>query len=103
MQFVSGTHRQEILPHDLATDPGASRQLAALDVDFSTAVACPLKAGGATFHHHRILHFAGPNTADAPRTAFILEFQTPPTRRDVADERPWFERRRAHGMPGPDT
>ncbi len=90
----------KILPHDLATDPEASRQLAALDVDFSTAVTCPLKAGGATFHHHRILHFAGPNTTDEPRTAFILEFQTPPNRRDVADERPWFERHRAHGMPG---
>ena len=100
MQFVPGTHRQKILPHDLATDPEASRQLAALDVDFSTAVTCPLKAGGATFHHHRILHFAGPNTTDEPRTAFILEFQTPPNRRDVADERPWFERHRAHGMPG---
>lgn len=100
MQFIPGSHRREIIPHDLATDPEASRQLAALDVEFSTAVACPLKAGGATFHHHRILHYAGPNTTDELRTAFILEFQTPPTRRDVADERPWFERNRDHGVRG---
>lgn len=100
MQFIPGSHQREIIPHDLATDPEASRQLAALDVDFSTAVACPLKAGGATFHHHRTLHYAGPNRTDEPRTAFILEFQTPPTRRDVADERPWLEKHRERGVAG---
>jgi ectoine hydroxylase-related dioxygenase (phytanoyl-CoA dioxygenase family) len=100
MQFIPGSHRRAIMPHDLATDPEASRQLAALNVDFSTAVACPLNAGGVTFHYDRTLHYAGPNTTDEARTAFILEFQTPPTRRDVADERPWFEKHRVVGMPG---
>jgi ectoine hydroxylase-related dioxygenase (phytanoyl-CoA dioxygenase family) len=101
MQFIPGSHRrQEIMPHDLATGPEASRQLEALDLDLSTAVACPLKAGGATFHHQCTLHYTGPNTTDRPRTSFVLEFQTPPTRRDIADERPWFDRHRAVGMRG---
>jgi hypothetical protein len=37
-----------------------------------------LPAGGATAHHGRSLHFAGPNRSSAPRYAFIMAFEIPP-------------------------
>jgi len=66
MQFVPGTHRQEVLPHYLfGNDP----RIIGLEVDSperltAGAVACPIPAGGAAVHHSRMLHFTGPNRSD---------------------------------------
>jgi hypothetical protein len=40
-------------------------------VDFSSAVACELPAGGATFHHGRTLHYTPPNNSEDYRRAYI--------------------------------
>jgi hypothetical protein len=94
MQFVAGSHRSgEIHLHDRTTDERKGRQLEVEGADRLNAVACPLSAGGATFHHHRTLHCTGPNTTTEPRIAFVLEFQLPPKRRAHAPQRPWFEHR----------
>jgi ectoine hydroxylase-related dioxygenase (phytanoyl-CoA dioxygenase family) len=84
MQFVPGSHlRQVISHHTIANDP----RIHGLEVDqadtidTSTAVACPIPAGGATIHHNRILHYAGPNRSDIPRRAYILMFGLPPRQR----------------------
>lgn len=55
------------------------------------AVACPMKAGGATFHAMRTLHYSAPNTTDSPRRAFILKFANPGAAAPVDDppQRPW--------------
>ena len=37
-----------------------------------SAVACPLPAGGATFHLSRTMHYSQENTQKVPRRAFIL-------------------------------
>jgi ectoine hydroxylase-related dioxygenase (phytanoyl-CoA dioxygenase family) len=80
MQFVPGTHRQEVLPHhSIGNDP----RVIGLEVDNPEAlavysVACPLPPGGATIHHSRTLHFTGPNRSNTPRRAYILMFGTPP-------------------------
>lgn len=50
-----------------------------------------MKAGGATVHHTRTVHYAGPNTTNRPRRAFIWVMSTPGTPREVPDERPWIE------------
>ena len=79
MQFVPGTHQQEVLPHHpIGNDP----RIIGLEVDnvdtwVRSAVACPLPAGGATIHHSRTLHYTGPNRSDQPRRAYILGFGVP--------------------------
>jgi len=40
-------------------------------IDFSSAVACELPAGGATFHHGRTLHYTPVNNSDDFRRAYI--------------------------------
>ena len=49
MQFVPGSHRRGVLPHH-PKDGDVKLHLLTVDVDTSTAVACPLTAGGCTFH-----------------------------------------------------
>lgn len=46
--------------------------------DLRRAVACPLRAGGATVHDYGTPHFtSGNRTADRPRRAYIFNFSTP--------------------------
>jgi ectoine hydroxylase-related dioxygenase (phytanoyl-CoA dioxygenase family) len=98
MQFIPGSHRGPLLNHRHTGDP-AGNLLLAEDVDTTRAHACPLPAGGATFHHHRTLHFTEPNTTDLPRLAYPMELQLPPRRRGRPRQMPWVdEHRRATGQ-----
>ena len=72
MHFVPGSHRQPMRRHRQRT-PGAAA-LEAMDVDTSRAVACPLRAGDATVHWGRTLHYTGPNLTPTPRLAWSLMF-----------------------------
>jgi ectoine hydroxylase-related dioxygenase (phytanoyl-CoA dioxygenase family) len=78
MQFVAGSHRGPVLEH---RSPGNDPRVTALecigDFDPASARLCPLSAGGATVHHCRTLHFAGPNHSEIPRRAYILAFRGP--------------------------
>ncbi len=64
-------------------------------MEIAGAVACPLKMGGATFHHAETLHYTAPNTTDRPRLAFPMEFQVTPVRRAVPEVMPWVDEHRA--------
>ncbi len=88
MQFVPGSHAGDVLPHRYQ----AGVQPLTLDgeVDLSAAVACPLPAGGATFHHCRTLHYTGPNTSGVERRAWSLAFHAKPARRAAPVARPWL-------------
>jgi ectoine hydroxylase-related dioxygenase (phytanoyl-CoA dioxygenase family) len=94
MEFVPGSHRLDVVPHRLV-DPEAH----ALELDGEPpedGVPVPLPPGGATIHHCRTLHYAGPNRSDGPRRAYIMGFVAPPTRlqepRDYHWQRPeWHE------------
>jgi ectoine hydroxylase-related dioxygenase (phytanoyl-CoA dioxygenase family) len=92
MQFVPGSHRQEVLPHHpIGNDP----RVIGLEVDnpqmlTASAVACPLAAGGATIHHGRTLHYTGPNQTAQPRRAYILMFNTPPRPRTTSRNFYWL-------------
>lgn len=96
MQFIPGSHKLGLLKHTHTEKP-ADNLLLAEDprIDFSKAVACPLKKGGATFHHSETLHYTAPNTTDRARLAFPMEFQTKPIWRDTPDVMPWVDERRA--------
>ncbi|RHW18861.1 hypothetical protein D1610_01555 [Sphingomonas gilva] len=86
MHFIAGQHRQPLLEHYIAGgDADYSQRLLAIRdaeavLDLDQAVACPLKAGGATVHNYGTPHFTpGNRTADRPRRAYIFNF----TNRDL--------------------
>jgi hypothetical protein len=85
MHFVPGAHRQPLLPHYVAGgDADYSQRLLAIEapeqaLDLDRAVACPLKAGGATVHNYGTPHFTSGNlTRDRPRRAYIFNFASRP-------------------------
>jgi ectoine hydroxylase-related dioxygenase (phytanoyl-CoA dioxygenase family) len=96
MQFVPGSHNQEILPHhSIGHDP----RIIGLEVDnvealTARAVACPIPAGGATIHHSRTLHYTGPNRSAGARRAYILGFGTPARKRQVSRDFYWLKMQR---------
>jgi len=83
MWFIPGSNRGPLLPHHVTNRRFTSENvppsttggtLAADNVDDSSAVACPLPAGGATVHHPLTLHYTGANQSDGYRKVWILHF-----------------------------
>ena len=103
MQFMPGSHKRGLRPHRHEDDP--AQNLLTIDeaVDAAGAVACPLKAGGATFHHCETLHYTAPNGSDRPRLAFPMEFELQPVRRTVPEVMPWVDAHRAAAGTAPLT
>jgi ectoine hydroxylase-related dioxygenase (phytanoyl-CoA dioxygenase family) len=95
MCFIPGSHLTDVRAHRHIGDDPAVHGLVTDDVDPSTMVAVPLSAGGATFHHPRMLHHTPANRSDRPRRAYATEFQTTPVRREVVAERPWVDDQKA--------
>lgn len=89
MQFIPGSHKEEVRWHRHIDNDPTVHGLVTDDVDPSQAVACPIPVGGATIHHCRTMHYAGPNQTDQPRRAYILVFSAPATKRDTPAHRPW--------------
>jgi ectoine hydroxylase-related dioxygenase (phytanoyl-CoA dioxygenase family) len=89
MQFVPGSHMQQVVTHHTINHDPRIHGLEVDEIDTSRAVACPIPAGGATIHHNRILHYAGPNNSDIPRRALILMFGVKPTKRDEGRDFYW--------------
>lgn len=84
MHFVPGAHRRPLLEHYVAAgEADYSQRLLAIRepeaaLDLTTAIACPLKAGGATAHNYGTPHFTpGNRSADRPRRAYIFNFASP--------------------------
>ncbi len=84
MYFIAGKHREPLLQHYVArgepTDE--ARMLAIVEpekaLDLESAVACPLKAGGATVHNYGTPHFTPPNRSSTrQRRAYIFNFANP--------------------------
>ncbi len=71
--FVPGSHEWEITPHQPIGGDVRIHGLEMTRLDLvENAVACPLPAGGVTFHRNRTAHYAGPNKTHTPRRALIL-------------------------------
>jgi hypothetical protein len=83
MQFIPGSHVGPLLPHHPRGHSGKAHALEAEGVDGTAAVACPLRAGDATAHLPRTLHYTGPNTTAKPRLAWIVEFGRRPSLRTL--------------------
>lgn len=89
MQFVPNSHRQGVRPHRRINNDPRVHGLEVCDDDVGEAVSCPLPAGGATVHHCRTLHHAGPNTTEGPRRAYALGFGVRSPKFTVRTEFPW--------------
>jgi ectoine hydroxylase-related dioxygenase (phytanoyl-CoA dioxygenase family) len=94
MQFIPASHQGEVRWHRHIDNDPLVHGLVTDEVDPSQAVACPIPIGGATFHHCRILHYAGPNTTENPRRAYILVLSAPPQKRGAPAHRPWQDEER---------
>jgi ectoine hydroxylase-related dioxygenase (phytanoyl-CoA dioxygenase family) len=95
MQFIPGSHKKGLLRHRQEDHPSHNVLIVDEPIDASKAVACPLKMGGATFHHSETLHYTAPNTTNQPRLAFPMEFQLTPVRRKEPKRMPWVDEHRA--------
>jgi ectoine hydroxylase-related dioxygenase (phytanoyl-CoA dioxygenase family) len=94
LHFIPGSQRDDIHHHEhIGYDPTVHGLFTEAG-DKAKAVPCPLPAGGATFHHCRTLHYAGPNSTDKPRRAFIIVVNAPPKRLDVPLDKPWLRAER---------
>jgi hypothetical protein len=79
LHFIPGSHRRPIEPHrHIGDDPAVHGLHVAPGVDTSGGVPQPIPAGGATFHHQRTMHYAGPNATGSDQRACATEFQLPP-------------------------
>jgi len=91
LHFVPGSHLGPVLSHHhIGHDPSV-HGLEADDADTTSEVAVPIPAGAATFHHPRMIHYAGPNTTAQQRRAYANEFQLAPVPSEVVNERPWLD------------
>ena len=89
LQFIPKSHKGEVRWHRHINNDPLVHGLVTDDVDPSEAVACPIAAGGATFHHCRTLHYSAPNSTPKARRAYILVFSGPSQKLDTPGHRPW--------------
>jgi len=101
MQFIPGSHRRGLLAHRHEDEPKYNVLTVKERIDTSAAVPCPLKMGGATFHHSETLHYTAPNSTRETRLAFPMEFQLAPVRRQKPESMPWVEEFRVASGPRP--
>ena len=87
MQYVAGSHRGPIVPHEYLDPNDPQTALVAQDQNYwslnATAVPCPARS--CTLHHSYMMHYAGPNQTDTPRRGYIVVFRCAP----VPARRPW--------------
>lgn len=79
MQFIPRSHLSDAFHPHVDRGDGTYVRIAQ-NVDETAAVACPVPAGGATFHHCRTLHYSGPNTTDRERRAMVFVFHALPVK-----------------------
>lgn len=71
--FMPGSHEWPVVEHRPMGGDVRVHGLEMTNLELvRDGVACPLPAGGVTFHRNRTAHYAGPNTSDIPRRALIL-------------------------------
>ncbi|MGB1390099.1 MAG: phytanoyl-CoA dioxygenase family protein, partial [Paracoccaceae bacterium] len=88
MDFVAGTHKNEILPHvdTYAKDNLLSRgQEVQVDVAEEDKVAIELQPGQMSLHHGLTVHGSGPNVSDDRRIGCVIRFCRPDVLQQVGD------------------
>jgi len=105
LHFIPGTHKSEVLPHhSINYDPRVhGLEVDDGQIDTSLAVACPIPAGGATFHYSRTFHFAEKNKTQQARRAYILTSSAPKKDRTDGRRFPWMEEKKTARMKRKET
>jgi hypothetical protein len=94
LQFIPGSHKYKdgILEHHSVNNDVTAQALQCTGpFDQSSAVACPLTAGGCTIHDPGTLHCSGPNLSEVPRLAYIMVFRILPKLAKRERVFPWLE------------
>lgn len=91
MHYVRGSHLGPVLPHEYLVEGDDQTAMVAQDQDYwslnGTPVPCP--RGSVCLHHSYCMHYAGPNTTDRSRRAYILVFGVEATKLDPPWVFPW--------------
>ncbi|MFK7944993.1 MAG: phytanoyl-CoA dioxygenase family protein [Paracoccaceae bacterium] len=89
MNFVKGSHKNAILPHEDTFDSNnllSRGQEVKVDVAEEDKVAIEIHPGQISLHHGLTIHGSGPNTTDDRRIAAVIRYCTPDISQQVADE-----------------
>jgi ectoine hydroxylase-related dioxygenase (phytanoyl-CoA dioxygenase family) len=87
MDFVKGTHKNEILPHNDTFDANnllSRGQEIAVDIADEDRVAVDLKPGQMSLHHGLMIHGSGPNVSDDRRIGVVIRYISPSVKQEVA-------------------
>ncbi len=80
MDFVRGSHKDAILPHEDTFDANnllSRGQEVAVDVDEADKVNIEIHPGQMSLHHGLTIHGSGPNVSDDRRIAAVIRYMRP--------------------------
>ncbi|WP_299350737.1 phytanoyl-CoA dioxygenase family protein [uncultured Shimia sp.] len=80
MDFVAGSHKNAILPHEDRDDTNnllSRGQEIAVDIAPEDRIAIELHPGQMSLHHGLTVHGSGPNVSDDRRIAAVIRYLTP--------------------------
>ncbi|WP_137701624.1 phytanoyl-CoA dioxygenase family protein [Marimonas lutisalis] len=89
MDFVAGSHKNPILPHEDSFDEFnllSRGQEVAVDVSDAEKTAIELMPGQISLHHGLTIHGSGPNTSDDRRIACVIRYVAPGVLPDGAEK-----------------
>ena len=85
MDFVRGSHKNPILPHEDSFDADnllSRGQEIVVDVDEADKVAVQLRPGEISLHHGLTIHGSGPNTSSDRRIGAVIRYMRPDVRKE---------------------
>ncbi len=88
MDFVRGSHKNAILPHEDSFDANnllSRGQEIRVDVAPEDKVAIEIHPGQMSLHHGLTIHGSGPNTSDDRRIALVVRYCRPDVAQEVGD------------------
>lgn len=74
MLMLPGSHRSPVLDHHQDGVFVGAIDVEQQGIDTRRAVPVPVRAGGISLHHCRMLHASAPNTSNAPRRLLLIQF-----------------------------
>ncbi|MDU8928419.1 phytanoyl-CoA dioxygenase family protein [Alisedimentitalea sp. MJ-SS2] len=89
MDFVAGSHKNSILPHEDTFDDNnllSRGQEIAVDVADKDKTAIEIHPGQISLHHGLTIHGSGPNTTDDRRIACVIRYVSPSVAQEVGDK-----------------
>lgn len=89
MDFVAGSHKNAILPHEDSFDPNnllSRGQEVKVDVAPEDKTAIEIHPGQMSLHHGLTIHGSGPNTTDDRRIACVVRYVRPDMAQEVGTQ-----------------